>query len=68
VKIVTFSEVRTVVCSSIKGFVAHKCRFFFTHLEKYFSYSEKLVVPNLWPSVYMYAINPDLNENEKEMS
>jgi hypothetical protein len=24
--------------------------------EKYFYYIEKLVVPNLWPSVYNYAI------------
>ena len=27
----------------------------FSHIwEKYFSYSEKLVVPNLWQSVYIY--------------
>lgn len=42
--------------SSIKGVVVRNCRFYHTYEKKYFSYSAKLVVPNIWPSVYNHPI------------
>jgi len=49
----SFLVVWVILCSSIHDFIVRNCRFFSHIWETYFSYSEKLVVPNLWPSVYI---------------